>query len=274
LDYSGNVYIGAIRSLIKYSHNFIKYNCIFVVHYEQFIELKSYSKFYKYYDKIMGDRSGTGDLLHDIINKHHPLGKTVLELACGTGAILEQLSKKYTIHGLDISSGMLSIARKKLPTAKFYRHDMTFFRLNRQFDVIVCVFDSINHLLKFSLWKKVFYQSYKHLNDEGLLIFDMNTAVKFKKVLDLCPVAAKIGSNFLIIKVIPAGKRKALWNIKIFEQKNRNNYKLYEESIKETTFPAAKVKEALAQFRRIVVIDPKRKRPSSKSERLFFICKK
>ena len=89
-----------------------------------------------------------------LIRQHTPTARTLLELACGTGAILKILARYYDVVGLDLSPQMLSIARKKLPHVRLYRKDMVRFDLGTKFDVIICVFDSINHVLRFADWKK------------------------------------------------------------------------------------------------------------------------
>ena len=98
----------------------------------------------------MGDRSQAANFTRSLIAHHKPKTKTVLEIACGTGAILGVLSDTYEVTGLDRSRQMLAIARKKLSHIRFYRQNMTNFRIARQFDAIVCVFDSINHLFSFA----------------------------------------------------------------------------------------------------------------------------
>jgi ubiquinone/menaquinone biosynthesis C-methylase UbiE len=51
-------------------------------------------------------------------------GTTVLDLACGTGIVTEQLvarlMAKSTVVGIDFSTAMLAIAKRKLPDATFY----------------------------------------------------------------------------------------------------------------------------------------------------------
>ena len=50
---------------------------------------------------------------------------------------------------------MLALARKKLPHIRFYRQNMTSFNIAKQFDAIVCLFDSINHLYLRSILQPV-----------------------------------------------------------------------------------------------------------------------
>src|SRR5215471_13332130 len=122
----------------------------------QVVHMPSYEIFGKFYDAVMGDRARSAKHLHKLICKAKPNARTVLELGCGTGSILKYLARYYDISGLDISGQMLSIARKKLPGAKLYRQDMVNFELEDRFDVICCVFDSINHITLFSHWNRVF----------------------------------------------------------------------------------------------------------------------
>lgn len=236
--------------------------------------MTNYDIFSKHYDEIMGDRSDNAAELQKLISKYHPRAKTILELACGTGSVLQHFVKRYSVYGLDISSGMLSLARKKVPAGKFSQQDMTKFKLNQKFDVILCVYDSINHLLKFSDWQKVFKRAYEHLNKEGVLIFDMNTLFKLRRVIEAPSGIHPFGKHTMIMDITDAGKGVSNWNIKVFEHKRKNQYTLYEENIQEKAFPVRQVKEALKQYRKVDVIDTSRKRHSVKSERLVFVCKK
>jgi len=236
--------------------------------------MKTYDLFSKHYDAVMGDSSDTAALLQKFIDEHNPRSRSILEIACGTGSVLQHFTKRYSVYGLDISSGMLSQAKKKVPSGKFSQQDMTKFKFSRKFDVILCVFDSINHLLKFSDWQKVFKKAYEHLNQEGVLIFDMNTEAKLQRVIDTTPGVRVFGKNAMIMDVTGSGKSISNWNVRIFEHRDKNQYIMYEENIREKAFPLNRVRKALGQFRKVVVIDANRKRPSVKSERLFFVCKK
>ena len=236
--------------------------------------MTTYDLFSKYYDAVMGDSSKTAAKLQKFIKDYNPRSKSILELACGTGSVIQHFTKSYSVYGLDISSGMLSIAKKKVSSGKFSQQDMTKFKYNRKFDVILCVFDSINHLLKFSDWKKVFKKAYEHLNQGGVLIFDINTEVKLQRVIDTTPGVRVFGKNAMIMDVTWLERGISNWNVRIFEHKGKNQYTMYEENIKEKAFPLQLVKKAFGQFRKVIAIDTSRKRPSSKSERLFFVCKK
>ena len=120
--------------------------------------MPSYEIFGKFYDPVMGDRSGSAEHLLKLIRAAKPNARNVLELGCGTGSMLKHLQDNYQVSGLDISSRMLSIARKKVPRAKLFRQDMVDFQINDRFDVICCVFDSINHVQAFLRLEESVYQ--------------------------------------------------------------------------------------------------------------------
>ena len=237
--------------------------------------MESYDKFGAFYDAVMGNRANTALYLRKLIAQHKPDVKTMLELACGTGTVLAHFAKEYEVSGLDLSSRMLSVARKKLPNVRFFHADMVTFEIGKKFDVILCVFDSINHVIKFADWKKIFRRVEAHLVEDGLFIFDINTECKLRRHIREPAIIKEFGENLMIMDITDAGKGVSDWNIKVFELQRNNIYKLFEENIREKSYPASQIKEALHEkFESVKVIDSARQRPSSKSERLYFVCKK
>src|SRR6516162_8880353 len=237
--------------------------------------MPSYEKLDRFYDGAMGDRTEMASYIHRLIRRHKPQARTLLELACGTGAILKILAKSYDVAGLDRSPQMLSLARKKLPRVRWYRKDMIRFDLATKFDVIICVFDSINHVLKFADWQKVFRNAARHLAHGGLFLFDINTEAKLERLINAPTRVHKFGRNLEFINVTGSRRGIANWNVRVFEHRRGNKYGLFEEDIKEISFPVNKIKAALRnQFTNVKVIDSLGRKPSTKSDRLYFICKK
>ena len=143
--------------------------------------MPAYEIFGRFYDAVMGDRAGAAEQLQKLIRTTTPNATNVLELGCGTGSILWHLQRNYEVSGLDTSKRMLSVARHKVPQAKLFRQDMVDFHINDQFDVICCVFDSINHVRRFSDWKRIFARVQRHLSPGGCFIFDINTKRKLER---------------------------------------------------------------------------------------------
>ena len=236
--------------------------------------MTSYDTFGRFYDAVMGDRAQATEQLRNLTRKANPKARNVLELGCGTGSVLKQLSKHYEVWGLDLSKQMLSIARKKVPPPRLSRQNMVNFRLRQRFDVICCVFDSLNHVASFTQWKYLFNNVHLHLADEGVFIFDINTQKKLNRHIAEPAWVHKFGENILIMKVTKTNGGSN-WNIKVFERTGRNRYLLHEEDIQEVSFPVRKIIRALrVRFSNVEIIDTDRKRPSTESERLYFVCKK
>ena len=168
----------------------------------------------------MGNRVENATMIGQFIKKSNPKAKTLLELACGTGSVLQYFTKSYEVYGLDMSSGMLALAKKRVPSGKFSQQNMTKFKIDKKFVVILCIFDSINHLLEFSDWRKVLERSYSHLNEGGVMIFDMNTRAKLTRHIKEKPWVHQFGKNLLIMDVQDAGNKVSNWNVKVYEQKS------------------------------------------------------
>lgn len=116
-------------------------------------------------------------LAKGMIQAYHPYARSVLDLGTGTGAILKGLEEVVAERvGLDNSVSMLEVARREVPEAEFIEADMSDFQLDRKFDVILCLFDSINHLQDLELWRNLFRRTEQHLEDNGVFIFDIATS--------------------------------------------------------------------------------------------------
>jgi cyclopropane fatty-acyl-phospholipid synthase-like methyltransferase len=237
--------------------------------------MPSYEVFGKFYDAVMGDGSESAKRILNFLRVANPNARTVLELGCGTGSILKHLQNSYEVSGLDLSSKMLSIAREKVPRAKLSRQDMTDFQIDEQFDAVICVFDSINHVRRFSDWKRVFARVRQHLAPGGCFIFDINTQRKLERHIADPPWVHSFGKNLLLIDVTALPNQGSNWNIKVFEHVKQSRYILHEEDIVEVSFPLEKIMWALRnQFVSVRVVDRDQGRPRGSSERLFFIAKR
>jgi SAM-dependent methyltransferase len=65
-----------------------------------------------------------------------PEGKRVLEVGCGTGDLLANLKPSLGV-GVDVSSGMIDVARKKYPHLKFFEGGVDAIPVEEKFDYIV-----------------------------------------------------------------------------------------------------------------------------------------
>lgn len=146
----------------------------------------SYENFSYYYDSLM-DQRFYDDYL-DFICTHADFNN-VFELGCGTGEMairLAELGKE--VIATDISDDMLEVARNKAMyhnvNIRFAKVDMCDFEIDGDFDLILCLCDSLNYILKAEDVFKVFENAFRGLKNKGSFIFDVNSLYKMNTVLD------------------------------------------------------------------------------------------
>jgi cyclopropane fatty-acyl-phospholipid synthase-like methyltransferase len=238
--------------------------------------MESYDVFAPFYDAVQGDRAEHARYLRSLIEKHHPNAKTVLELGCGTGSILKHLHPQYEVAGVDLSAKMLELAAEKMPAARLFHEDMRHFSLGETFDVVLCVYDSINHLLTFEHWEALFDRAREHLNDGGVFVFDINTEHKLAAFVAQPPWTLWFGdSNLLVMDVTDGRDAVSVWALRVFEHLEDSHYRLHSEDIAEVSFTVDRIKASLRErYRRVWTYDAQRSRPTSRSERLHFVCRR
>ena len=211
------------------------------------------------------------------VSKYKPNSKLILELGSGTGNNLIELSKKFKTYGLELSSEMLSIAKSKDKKSVYQQGDMSNFDFGRKFDVILCVYDSINHLPSLNHWKKTFDCCHRHLVDGGLFIFDFNTIYSLYSKGQRPPTYLSHGDDFILLK-ISSKRNVGTWQLKIFKKDKSSKddgYRLLTEDIIERSYEFDKVKEKLApKFDILEFIDEDGKKPTSETTRVFVVCRK
>ncbi|HEY2314824.1 MAG TPA: class I SAM-dependent methyltransferase [Streptosporangiaceae bacterium] len=205
-----------------------------------------YTGFAPFYDRIMGDRTEEVDRIRSYISRHLPDARSLLELGCGTGALLAGLAGDLDVSGIDQSPQMLAIAQTAVPGAHLVRGDMTAFTLPAQFDVVICMFDTLNHVPSFAGWLSLFSCVHEHLAAGGLFIFDVNTAGRLRRLDDAPPFVDEFDGNLVIMTVRPAHDGLSLWETRIFDRQHDDIYRLHHERIYELGVPLAVIRASLA----------------------------
>ncbi len=237
--------------------------------------MANYNEFAKFYDSAVGDISKKVVFLKSLVGKHIPDAENVLEIACGTGSILKGLSKDFKeIAGLDLSPEMVKVAQQKLPTADIRVGDMIDFSFDKSFDVVLCIFDSINHLLLWEQWQAVFNKVHTHLKTGGVFIFDFNTDARLEYLASFPTQVTRLGENFMLAKV-ERQNDKFCFDEKVFEKKSGNVFELHQEDIYETSFPVEQIKNELIKSYDVLEIANDRNLSAEKPNwRPFLVCRK
>jgi ubiquinone/menaquinone biosynthesis C-methylase UbiE len=151
---------------------------------------KPFSKLAKVYDLIFDEieydewTEFTLETLRSLGQTLKP-GASVLDLACGTGSSsLPYLRRGFQVSGVDLSSDMLEVARVKLPGVPLFAQGFTGLDLPDRFDLISCVFDSLNNLTDPSDLELAFKRVFAHLQLGAWFVFDMNTPLGVQELWD------------------------------------------------------------------------------------------
>lgn len=134
-----------------------------------------YSKGARYYDKLYAAKDYAGEvqrLISLLGEEPGPDKPTLLDIACGTGLHLKLLSEYFHVEGLDICPELLEIAQERLPGVVFHPGDMRNFTLDRQYDVITCLFSSIGYTKTLKRLDDTLRNMVEHLKPQGLLVIE------------------------------------------------------------------------------------------------------
>jgi SAM-dependent methyltransferase len=234
--------------------------------------MADYDLLAKFYDRLMSDSSLRSKRVMRCIERYSPTASSLLELGCGTGAVLGGLSAVGSLAGLDISPNMLDIARARLPGVEFIQGDISSFDLGRRFDVIVCTYDVLNHLAEFNNWISCFACTCKHLAAGGLFIFDVNTVGQLNREACGQPQVYEFDGNTAIINVSAEERSFYEWDVRIFEHVADSRYRLYRSQIRELAVEIRQIMEAMpADFELLDLADSAGGAPDDESERAFFV---
>ena len=215
------------------------------------------------------------EFLSPIIRKELPHANTWLDLCCGTGSLLRLSSNDgFVTTGVDISRHQINHARKNVPKARFVVGDVRELSLNHEFDIVTCMFDSLNYLKTKRDLLKTFRKAKRHLAKGGVFAFDMNT---FEGLQDLwCSTLTTHERDLTLIVESSFDAKRALGRSLItgFLRDGKLFRKFQEEHL-ERGFRAQEIEDLL--FRAGFIF---RKydghtlaRPGKRAPRLLYLCK-
>jgi SAM-dependent methyltransferase len=142
-----------------------------------------FNQYARYYDLMYQDKDykSEADFIKGLLDQYAANTEFILELGCGSGSHAIYLSEMgYTLHGIDKSEQMLSMARTKalklnapdLIRLSWTQADICHVQLNRQFDAIVSLFHVMNYQVDNEDIANLFKTVDRHLKTDGIFIFD------------------------------------------------------------------------------------------------------
>ena len=154
--------------------------------------MNGYHALSAFYDRLMTggvDSVARADYILRLFEIHNSrIPKSLLDLACGTGTLCEECSRRgIDMTGVDHSEEMLAIASVKVkdctPPVLLLCQDVRELDLRDTVEGAVCTQDGMSHLLKTADIKAVLGRLRLFIAPGGLFIFDVNTPYKHREIL-------------------------------------------------------------------------------------------
>ena len=185
---------------------------------------KVYNEFgWNYYPEAFGEQ------LLQWLKENGIRPKTSLDLACGTGVLCEILRKEgIEASGMDFSAGMIDIARSRCPDIHYEVADMITYRPQKQFDLVTCTGDAVNHIPALADVEQIFRNVYGYLAPGGYFIFDI---LNENEVSDSEPFDMDFTDTLRVwFQMTRPEEKKVNLKIRVFEDGKEQ----FEENIRET----------------------------------------
>ena len=196
---------------------------------------KVYNEFgWNYYPEIFGQQ------LLLWLRQQGLTPETSLDLACGTGILCQILHESgIRAAGMDFSDGMIQIARQGNPEIAYEVADMITYRPEKQFDLVTCTGDAINHIPQLSDVEAIFRNVYGYLSPGGHFVFDI---LNEQEVSDSEPFEMDFSETLRVwFQMTRPGERQVNLRIRVYE----NGVLSFEENIRETVHEPAMICDLL-----------------------------
>jgi SAM-dependent methyltransferase len=177
--------------------------------------------------------------------------KWILDLCCGTGQLCNYfLQHEYSAVGVDRSEYMLQHAKElnapyvESGKAEFIQADVTVYSATRKYELIVSLYDSLNHLNSMQQLERCFVQARNALSLGGQFIFDLNTAEGLKRWVG---IDIQEDEEVTLIRrgIYEIGMEKAFTQITGFIRREDNLFERFSEVFYNSVFDLQEVREAL-----------------------------
>ncbi len=152
--------------------------------------MDQYTVLAPFYDRLNKETDYRGILAFTkTVLQQHGLSQDamLLDLACGTGKLTNLFAKEgYDMIGADLSPDMLAEAQSAAAEEGVFPlylcQDMRALDLYGTVDAAYCYLDSLNYLSSEADLSAVFSRLYHFIAPNGIFIFDVNTAYRFREV--------------------------------------------------------------------------------------------
>jgi SAM-dependent methyltransferase len=163
---------------------------------------QSFEYFAKYYDLLYKTKDYDREVafIEEVFEAYHK-PKKLLELGCGTGNYTQRLYQKgYDLTGIDLSDNMLNVAKGKCE-CEFLKGNIRDISLNKKFDVCLAMFAVMGYITRNSDIIQTLKNIHKHLEPNGLFIFDVWNGLAVLRTLPELRVKEVENNEIKILRV-------------------------------------------------------------------------
>lgn len=185
---------------------------------------------WNYYPEIFGQQ------LLQWLDRQGIKPKTAMDLACGTGVLCRILQDNgIEASGMDLSSGMIDIAREASPQIRYDVADMITYCPQREFDLVTCTGDALNHIADLADVERILQNVYCYTAPGGWFVFDI---LNEREVSDSEPFEMDFTEDIRVwFQMTRPGEKQVNLKIRVFD----NGKLSLEENIRETVHDPAVV---------------------------------
>jgi len=221
--------------------------------------------------------------LDQLLQRHPVQGRSMLDLACGTGTVAMSYAQQgWEVYAVDASAGMLDQARRKAKESgldlSFSQQDMRHFVLPHRVALVTCLYDSLNYMLTEQDLGKAFAQVSGALLPGGLFLGDMNTQVTLEEVWgNNTFFVDREGMSLILRSGYETETRLSTVHIVGFMKRPEGTYERFDEHHTEIAYEADQVQAALheaglgveAAYECFLLSEP-----DSRSRRVMWVARK
>lgn len=189
--------------------------------------------------------------LKSLLSRYHIRPRRILDLGCGTGSfVLAWARRGFQMSGLDGSDVALQIARRKARSAhlavNFVNGDLRQFGFSRPFDLVVSIFNTVNHILSEAALRSTFRCVAGALIPSGWFMFDLNNASCFRHVWG--GVSVVDHPRFVVVRrdQIDFKRKKASAQMAIYLRQNQRFIRS-EDTIRETWYSSNTIRRLASE---------------------------
>lgn len=246
--------------------------------------MQTYNEFADIYDKLIYediDYDKAAAKVLEVYGNNNPEFDDYLDLACGTGNLTVKLCKKFkNTYVVDLSEDMLEKAfekfKKEKVKAKIICQDMSELELNHKFNLITCMLDSTNYITEDEDLRSYFKNVCRHLKDDGIFIFDINSYYKLSEILGNNIYTYSTDDIFYTWENSFENNIAEMF-LTFFVKNNEDLYERFEEEHEERAYTESEIESALKEAG-LKVIEKyegySNKKVNPESERILYITKK